>query len=220
MAGMLPYDLNDLAAGAVRVIVHPVSTTLFKTPHGAFDPETPYEPTTDGRDLGATTGPITYDRNFTVQGLKIEQSTANVLEVPDEMIRQIHIPMGEITPANIGIFENSDEIGTIAAAAGHSAFATLSAGDISDVTAYRVTVVGMRQKQQGIVVESDDTTERGRFYGFIAYRATFTADSSTISFGKGALASMTVTLKLYPESSEPAGKNQIIWFDETAGTIA
>lgn len=220
MSGLLPFDVTALAAGAVRIIVHPISTTAFTTPAGAFDQESPYAASADGRDVGATTGPMTYDRAYTVKGHRIEQSTADVLETPDQLIRQIHIPMGELTPANLAMFENSEAIGTIAAATGHSAFATLGGGDVSDPIAYRVTVVGSHQKSQVLVTESDDTTTRGGFYGFIAFRATFTADTSTVSFGSDALASATVTLKLFPEPGQPAAKNQMLWFTEAAGSIA
>jgi len=219
MSGTLPFDLTALAAGAVRVIVHPITTAIFHNPSGAFLQVAPYTPTTGGVDLGATTGPATYDRNLTVQSYKIEQSTAVVLETPLESIRQIHIPMGQLTPANIGMFENSAAIGTVAAATGHSAFATLAAGDVTDLTAYRVTIVGMRQKSQGLVTETGGVTTRGRFYGLIAFRATMTADNGTVSFGANALASMTVTLKLYPEPGEVQGQDQVIWFDEAAGLI-
>lgn len=216
---MLPFDLNELAAGAVRVIVFPITKAVITTPKLAFAQVAPYAPTSTGVDVGATSGPFTYDRNLTVQSYKVEQSSSVVLETPDELIRQIHVPMAEIRPENVQMFENAAEIGSIAASANASAFQTVAAGSVSDLTAYRVVFVGMRQKQQGAVIEPGGTT-RGRFIGAICHRAVMTADSSSVSFGKGNLASMNVTLKLLPEPGQPEGEEQIIWFDETAGTIS
>lgn len=222
MAGTLPFDLDNLAAGAVRVLAASLDdiASPISTPKSAFLQETPYTAATHWFDIGAKTGPMTYDRNLTVQSYKIEEQSSAVLETPDELIRQIHIPMAEIRPDILAMFEGGGTVGAIAAAAHASAFASVKAGSITDLATFRVVFVGQRQKVQGVVIESDGTTKRGRFYGAMIHRATITADSSTVSFGKGNLASATLTLKLFPDPSLSQGVEYIEWFDEAAGTIA
>lgn len=220
-AGTLPFDVNELGSGAIRVIVQPISTALSKALGGWFGQVAPYAPVGAGAlDLGATSGPATYDRAITVAGLKIEQQLPAVLERVTDVTRQMVIPMANINGQNLQVFENATQIIAVAAAAGVSMAAVrVPIGSFTDLVQYRMMFVGQKVKGQGIVTEPTTLLQRGRFDAVLAYRVQLTAATGQMSFGQGNLISMPVTVKLFPEPGEPQGEEYGSHIHEAAGTM-
>lgn len=218
--GTLPFDVNELGSGGIRVLIQPIGTVLTKTFKDWFAQSAPYAPIDPAYDLGATSGPATYDRAITVAGLKIEQQDSAVLERVTDVVRTLVVPMANINPANLQMFENGQEVIAAVAAAGYSAVKRIPFGAFVDVTQYRVLFVGQKLKSQGSVQEPITAKLRGRFEGLMAYRAQLTAATGQMSFGAGALVSMPVTFKLFPEGAEAQGEEYGSHLLEDAGVIA
>ena len=214
-------DITDLVSGAVRVLAAPITEDI---PTGIEDVmlmEAPYTLQGDWFDLGATTGPTTTSRAIESQGLSIEQRQGNVIEDVTDVSRGISLPLAGISAENLQIFENASAIGNIAAAAGVSAQKVIKFGSFSEATEYRIILIGKRPKKAGLVTESAPSLAvRGRLIARVLYRVALTADESSLSFGKGNLASADVSFKAFPEPGEDADEADGAWFLEAAGTIA
>lgn len=222
MSNLNPYDLNNLAGGAIRTLVAPISEPVPANLADVHDLIDPYAANTLWEDMGATTGPFTYGRSLTVSGYTIEQETTAILETPQEVVRTLSAPFAELRPDVLRMIEEGGAVGTTAAVAGESGIHdAIPVGSVSELTQYRVAFVARRLKAQGIVTEPTTLKERGRFLGFVAYRAQLQAENVQMAFGKGQLASATLTFKLFPEPTiTDEGEEHGIWFDERAATIA
>lgn len=220
MPNHLPYDLEELFGGAVRVAYAPISEDVPASPVDVFAQITPYGLAGEWLDFGATTGPAVYGRNLTTSGFNIQQESSAVLEVPNETIRTIQVPVGEIRPETLAIIEESGSVdATDAVADSLGVYDTVAVGSINDLTQYRVAFIGRRQKSQGVVVEP--TLSRGRFLMYVGYRGQLEAENVTMNFDRTALASATVSFKLFPEPTiTEEGTEHGIWFSERAGDLA
>lgn len=218
--GTLPFDINELGSGAIRVLIQPAENTLVKTFKGWFSQVDPYDPADGVRDLGAKSGPATFDQALTVQGLTIEEQNTDVLERVQTVVWTMVVPMANITVENLVFFHNAKEAIAVAAAAGAAPFDFVPFGSFTDVAQFRVLFVGQKVKQQGIVIEPTTLEERGRWDGVLAFRAQLTAGTANMSFGKGQLVSMPVTMKLFPESGEAQGEEYGGRMSERAATIS
>lgn len=217
--GPLPFDVNEIGSGACRVIATPVATALSKTFAGWFAQIGDYAPTAAYFDLGAKSGPAQYDRGITVAGLKIEEQDSVVLERVTDVVRTMVLPLSNITPQNVQIFENAPEVIAVAAAAGAMAFDKIPFGSFTDIATYRLLFVAQKVKSQGIVIEPTTLVQRGRWEGVMAYRAALTAATGSMAFNAGGLITMPVTMKLFPEPGEPAGEEYGAHMLEHAGTM-
>lgn len=221
MANHLPYTLEELFGGAVRPVFAPITEPVPANIGDMADLITPYALQGAWLGLGATTGPAVYGRNLSTSGFAIQQESSAVLEVPNETIRTIALPLGEIRKEVLEIIEESPGSGATTAGVGLSVQDKTPVGSINDLTQYRVAFIGRRQKSQGEVLEGAGGIHRGRFLAFAAYRAQIEAENVQMSFDRTALASATVTFKLFPDPTITAeGEEHGIWLSERAGTIA
>lgn len=221
--GSLPFDLNELGSGAIRVLVQPATNPLVKTFKGWFAQVDPYDPVVLDDpiiDLGATSGPSTFDQALTVSGLTIEQQDADVLERVSQVVWTMTIPMADINVANLTIFSNAKEAIAVAAAAGAAPFDFVPFGSFSGTVPYRILFVAQKLLEQGVVTEPTTLETRGRWDAVMAYRAKLTAGTQSMSFGKGALVSMPITMKLFPEPGETQGEEYGGHLHERAATIS
>lgn len=221
MSDQLPFDLNALAGGAVRAVFAPITEPVPTNIDDVQDLVAPYGLSGSWEGFGATTGPFTYARGLTTSGYTIQQASSAVLEVPNETTRTVAVPLAEIRPDILKMIEESPDTISAVAAAGRSAQVHVPTGSIADLTQYRVGFIGRRLKAQGIVQEGVAGKERGRLLAYFGYRAQIEAESVSMGFEKGALASATVTFKLFPEPTvTEEGEEYGIWMDEQAGVIA
>lgn len=222
MPDHLPYSLEDLFAGAVRCVFAPITATL---PDNLIDVHAlsqPYALTADWDDIGATTGPAVYGRNLSTSGFNIQNESSAVLEVPNETVRTIQVPVGEIRPDILGMIEESGSVDATTAIAGAGVQDRVAVGSINDLTQYRIGFIGRRQKSQGEVTEPAPSGKvRGRFLAFFGYRGQLEAENVQMNFDRTALASATITFKLFPDPTITAeGEEHGIWLSERAGTFA
>jgi hypothetical protein len=223
MANHLPYTLEELFGGAVRPVFAPITVAVPANLDDVHALISPYGLKTGWLGLGATTGPAVYGRNLSTSGFSIQQESSNVLEVPNETIRTIQLPLGEIRKEVLEIIEQSPGSGATTAGVGKSVQDKTPVGSINDLTQYRVAFIGRRQKSQGVVQEGAGTgmPVRGRFLAFAGYRCQIEAENVQMSFDRTALASATVTFKLFPEPTITAeGTEHGVWLSERAGIIA
>jgi len=155
-----------------------------------------------------------------VAGLSIEQQDADVLERVSNVVWTMTIPMADINVHNLQIFSNAKEIVAVAAATGAAPFDLVPVGSFSDTVPYRIMFVAQKLLEQGAVIEPTTLINRGRWDAILAYRAKLTAGTQQMSFGKGALLSMPVTMKFFPEPGEPQGEEYHCHMHERAATIA
>lgn len=220
--GTLPFDLAELGSGAVRVLVQPATNPLVKTFKGWFSQVDPYDPVTLTApivDLGATSGPSAHDQAITVAGLSIEQQEPEVLERVTNTVWTMTIPMANINVHNLQLFSNAKEVIAVAAASGAAPFDLVPVGSFSSTTPLRIMFVAQKLLEQGVVIEPTTAIQRGRWDAILAYRAKLTAGTQQMSFGKGALLSMPVTMKFFPEPGEPEGEEYHCHMHERAATI-
>jgi hypothetical protein len=217
-----PYDLNNLAGGAIRALFAPITEPVPTRPEDIFLPVAPYTPQGGWVDFGATTGPFTYTRGITKAGASIQQETSAVLEDVTETIRTVAAPFAEMRPEVIKMIEEGGAQAAVASTGvGESDWTGQPVGSISELTRYRMAFVARRKKAQGQVREGVAGPYRGRFLVYVAYQVELNAESVSIGFERGALASATVTFKLYPEPTiTDEGEEFAQWFDEDANTIA
>jgi len=222
ITGTLPYDVNNLLAGAARVFISD-DTPLPAVPVDLSDIQDltePYAAQTGWLDVGATTDASAYSRDMTSQEYTIEQTNTPVLEDITEVTRTLRVTIGEIKPEHLQLVEESSSIVTIAAAAGKSAQKQVEFGTIGSLTRRRVAFVGQRNKASGVVQEPASGPARGRFVALVLYQAQISAEAAEVSLVKWNLASVPVTFKSYPEDGLTSGQEFGSWFLEEAGTIA
>jgi len=214
------YSLTQLLSGACRVLFAPDTVTKPANISDLIGMVSPYTLDTDFDDIGATTGPASYSRSIESEGLSVEQVKGNVVEDVTDVTRSFTLPVGAITPENLQVLENAGTIGTISAAANKSAQHKVEVGSFDELTKYRVAFIGLRPKGAGTVTEPGGAT-RGRMLAFVAYYASISADESSLSIGKGQLASMDMSFTLFPDPAvSDQTKAQGIWLSEDAGTIS
>lgn len=223
MSDALPYDINALTGAAARVMLAPYTETIPDNPVDIFDQVSPYVVNGTWFNVGATSGPVQTGRNLAVAGYTIEQSQTVLLEEPTEVTYTLQVPIAELSPEMLKIINDSaadvDAVAAITGAGASGAGSKTHFGNIFDLTHYRVAFVVRRSKSQGLVTEPGGRT-RGRFFTFVGYDATITAENVQSSFGKGQLASATITFKLYPDSTvTEEGAEHGFYFDENAGTL-
>lgn len=223
VTGLLPYDINNLLAGAARVLIGdaaaPPAVPAKINDVISIKSSGTYLPTTGWIDIGATADASAYSRDLAVEEYRIEQSTGPVLQDVTETNRAIRVQMAELKPEHLQIIENAPAITTITAVAGtNTAQKAVKFGTIIDLVGRRVAFVGKRAQQSGVVNEGAGVT-RGRFVVVVLYNCLISADTAEISVGKGNLAQAPVTFRAYPEGTQPSGQEYGVWFDEQAGAI-
>lgn len=216
-----PFDLANLAGGAVRILYAPVTESIPTTLTDIFDLESPYAAAGDWVDFGATSEPFTATRGFDTEGWQIEQTTGNVIEDITDTTRSWTVPIAELHADTLKIIENQADETAIAAVANASAQTKVSFGSILSPVRYRMAFISRRNRASGVVTESDTTTERGRFLGATAHQVQIAADDVEFEFGKGALTGVNVTFTLFPDTTVTASEDAYgDWYDEAAGTIS
>lgn len=222
ITGALPYDVNNLLAGAARVLITDASAAMPAIPvnlSDIIDEVSPYAPKTGWLDVGATTDASAYSRDMTSQEYTIEQTNTPVIEDITEVTRTLRCTVGEINPEHLQLIEEGGSVVTIAAAAGKAAQKQVKFGTIASLTRRRVAFIGQRNQASGVVTEPTGGPTRGRFVALCLYQAQISAEAAEVSLGKGNLASVPVTFKAYPEDGQPSGSEFGSWFLEDAGAI-
>lgn len=216
-----------MIVGAARAVIAPIDLTdntpapadnigdfvALSQDAGAYPLVSPY------RDLGAATDGSSYSHGRSSSGVEIQQETGAIMEEITSVARAMSLSMAEVDPANIQLVENADEITTIAAAAGLSAQKRVGMGSYTDLSLYRVALIGIRKKNAGIVVE-EGADERGRFVVAMLNRVSLSADEQSLTFAKGGLASGPITVVAFPEPGIAGPRAYGDWYFEEAGTIA
>lgn len=222
VAGFFPYDISNQITGPVRVVYAPTSVSVPADPKSIFLQESPYTLQTGWLEFGSTDAASVISRQVTVQDLHIEQTAPAVQENVTDVARTIQMPLTEVDPANLQLFEQGAAVTTIAAA-GTGATAQnqikgVPFGSLTSLTKYRVALIAMRDPAAGVVTEPSAT--RGRALTYCGFQCGLSADNAQASFGRNGLVSLQLTLKLFPESTKPAGEEFGIWWDEQSGTLA
>jgi hypothetical protein len=219
ITGPFPYNVDNLLGGAVRVLIADATQAVPANIADIIDMVSPYAPATGWTDLGAAKDAFSYTRAFETAGYEIQQVAGPILEEITTITRTITTSVAEITPENLGIFEEAGAPLTIAAAAGQSAQKGVSFGSFASVTQHRIAFVSRRNKASGIVTEPGGV-ERGRFVVGVGYLGQMSADSAEMGQAKGELTAFGLTFTLFPESTEAQGEEYGTWLLEDAGTIA
>lgn len=213
-----PYDINNLVAGAVRVLYAPTSEPVPVDIADIIAMTDPYAPVGSWVDFGASTETQTYSRSIESEGLEIQQESGAIIEDITDVGRTFAFDVAEIEENNLKVLEEAPSIETIAAVAGASAQKGVAVGGFTELTQYRVAFIGIRKKQSGTVTEPGGAT-RGRMVAVALYRCQLSAEESSIEFGKGNLASAGVNFTSFPESGQPEDQDVGKWLFEDSGTI-
>lgn len=220
VTGVLPYDLANLLGGAARVLVSDDSTALPAVPttiKDVIDCVSPYAPKTGWVDFGATGEGTSYSRDMDSDGYEIQQSTGMVFEEITDISRTLTVDVAEITPEHVAMVENTDSLGTVAAATGAVAQKSVKFGSFTSLATRRVAFIAQRHPNSGIVDEG--SIERGRFVMLCLYSVSIAADESEMTVEKGSLATLPITFEAFPESGQLQGEEYGTWLMEDAGTI-
>jgi hypothetical protein len=218
MSNLQPYDITKLVEGAVRVLYAPTTQAIPTDITGVHAMVSPYTKAGSWVDFGAAKSAANYNRGITKSGLDIQQETSEILTSVSDISRTAQFSIAEIAEDNIKIIEQAPAINTIAAAAGRGAQKSVPAGGFTELTRYRIALVGVRHKDSGLVTEPGGAT-RGRLVACVLYRAELTGDNVQVSQEKGNLWEAQVTFEAFPEPGQPSGQDYMAWFFEQAGTI-
>ena len=223
VTGTFPYDVDNLLAGAARVIVNDSAVAMPAVPTKLSDVislKSPYATTTGYVDLGATKESATYSREIESEGLEIQQVTGNILEQVTNVERTIEVSVAEMKPEHFRIFEEGAAITSIAAVSGtNQTQKQVKFGSITDLTRRRVVLIGQRSKESGVITETTGGLTRGRLVALCLYNVAIAADSAEVEFDKGSLVAMPMSFKSYPQSGQTAGQEHGFWLTEDAGLI-
>lgn len=220
MSDALPYDINQLAGAAARVVIAPASADLPAALSDIFDQKSPYGVVAPWWNVGATSGPLAVGRNITLAGYTIEQAQGTLLEEPTEVQYTVQVPFAEIRPDIIKLIHESPSADHIDATATDGSGTKVPFGTVADLTHYRIAFIVRRTKKQGVVTEGVGGKERGRFLVYCGYDCTMQGENVSQSFGKGALASAPITFRLYPDSTiSEEGTEHGFWFDEDGAQV-
>lgn len=146
-----------------------------------------------------------YEQNITTTELRVEQSTAVVFENIDEVVRTITQQWAELTPAKLGILEEST-VDT------DSSLWSVAGGSITTRQAYRVAIIGLRESGNGRDITDSDGGIRGELIGACLQHSKLSADAKTFELQRGQLSNMPVTWKGYPD---PSTNEVVRWIGET-----
>lgn len=147
-----------------------------------------------------------YEQNITTAELRVEQSTAVVFENITEVVRQITQQWAELTPAKLGILEESAVIGPT------SGQWSVAGSSITSRARYRVAIIGLREPGNGRDITNTAGGVRGELFGVVLQHAALSADAKTFELQRGQLANMPVTWKGYPDTTT----NEVVrWVGET-----
>lgn len=218
MAALKPYNINNLVVGAPRVLYAPTSQAVPTDISQIIAMTSPYAPQGAWLDFGAAKSSSSYSRDIESEGLEIQQETGAVIEEVTQVDRVLSTSIAELTPESQKIIENAPAIETVAAAAGRSAQKRLKIGSFTDLTQYRIALIGTRKIQSGTVTEPGGAT-RGRLICVTLYRTQVAADSVEEEFEKGELVEAPVDFVSFPEAGQASGQEYGTWLYEDAGTI-
>jgi len=215
----LAVQINKLVSGACAIVYTPVATTA---PVNIADIVTlvgPPAPAAAWLLYGATKGGASYTLDVKADELTIDQRTGATFEDITDITRSLKFDIAELSAEHWKITEQAAEITTVAAAAGKSAQKLVKSGSFSEYDRYRTAFIGQRRKSQGIVTEPGGVT-RGCYIVAGFYSAALAASSSETKFDQGALATRSLEVKAFPDSTLTAGADTMFFFEEQPGTIA
>lgn len=218
MSNLQPYDITKLALGGVRTLYAPTSQAIPADITGIHAMVSTYAVVGAWKDFGAAKSAANYNRGITKQGLDIQQESGEILTSVSDVSRTSTFSVSEIAEDNIKIIEQAPAINTVAAAAGRSAQKAVPGGSFTELTRYRIAMVGVRHKDSGIVIEPSGL-QRGRLVAVVLYRAELTGDNVQVTAEKGNLWEAQVSFEAFPEPGQPTGQEYHTWFFEQAGTI-
>ena len=214
----LAVEINDLLSGAVAVAYTPVATaapvniadivTLVGAP-AVVSPWIPY---------GATKGGASYGMDVKAEELTIDQRTGAVFEDITDIVRTLKFDIAQLSPEHWKIAEQAAAIATIAAAANKSQQKVVKSGSFSEYDRYRTAFIGQRRKSQGLVTEPGGAT-RACYIVLGFYSSALAATSSETKFDAGALATRSLEVKAFPDSTLTPGADTMFFFEEQPGII-
>ena len=212
---MFPYDVNELADGPVRCMFAPITEPLPDRAGGRRRRPTRTTPNGDWVDFGATAGPWSVNRNIATASYNIQQTTTAVLERVTEVIRAVAVNVAEIRPDIMTDDRGGHRPTTVATVGGVGAHQ----GPVRQHRRPHPVPHGVRRPplegpgrrhRAGAI-------ERGRLWGYVAYRVQLQADNFQLGFAEGDLATANVTFRLNPEPGQPEGEEHGYWVFEDAG---
>lgn len=221
--GRTPYDPSGALAGPARVLYAPLAEDV---PDDLWEiipaknTSGEYAPIGDWEDFGLAADAPTYNHSRETEGLEYEQSKGVLFEQISEIARTFTAQVGQITPENMKIVENtSSAIETIAAAANKSAQKKLPFGTYASLQAYRIAMVSYRPDGSAQVIEPDGTI-RPPAVALILPRVVLGAEDSEFSFGSGEPVNAPISFNVIEETTLDSGEEHGFWIFETPGTIA
>jgi hypothetical protein len=219
--GVLPFNLEELLGGAVRVLWAPITEDVPANILDIHDMVSPYAPNGDWADFGAAASGSSYGRGISSEGYEIQQSSTAVIEEITGTARRFTTNIAEITPEHLAMIEEGGTVETITASALKSAQKKVPFGNIDSLTRRRIAFVGRRAKGIGAdVTEPASGPVRGAFVCGVLYACALSADEASITFEKGNLASADITFTAFPISGQDPGEEVGCWLEEQSGTIA
>lgn len=214
-SSVLKYNGENLLKAPARVLYAPYATAAPAYPSDVFDGTDPYAVKTGWVDFGATTGPPVLGRNISTNGgMVIEQTTTALYEDPNSTERTLQIPIAEFSPTILSVLEEGTT-GTYASGTKRGAGSYVDVSDINSFSAFRLAMIAVRSKQQGVVTETSGPVTRGAFVGVLAFNASLGGDNLSTSIGRNVQGELSVTFKLYPDPNN--SYKTLRWIFENPG---
>lgn len=221
MADFRPWDITKLVSGGFVTALAPLEDAppiptwiddfrAMEDPYAFVDPYS---------QLGASVDAKEYTTGHETQGLQIQEESADILDQVSGRSVGFKTDVAEIAPENMGVIENSRGVEAVSASSGVGAGTAVGIADFDDLIHYRGLLMGLRPERSGLVVESDGTTKRGRIVAVVLWDITLAAEQRSIGFDKNGLGHANVTVKAYPDPTQPTDFRFGRWMFEAAGSI-
>lgn len=224
--GRTPWDQNQAATGPARVVyTNDTSVTL---PVDLWDIVAPvadgsgeYPLQTGWHDFGLAADAPTYTHAKDSAGLEYEQPSQALFEQITSITRTFVAQVGEISPENIKVVENtSSAIETIAAATGSSAQKKVPFGLYPSLKRRRIALISYRPEGAGVVTEGAGGPTRPPAVALILPQVALSTEDSEFGFAKGEPTNGSISFTCFPEDTLDAGEEHGFWIFEQAGVIA
>lgn len=219
-----PFNINNLLAGACRVLRAPTTVAVPTDLSSIIALTGAAAPAAGWIDIGGTGDSSSYERELESEDYEIENRSGVVLSEITSTQRTFSTTFAEITPEHLQIVEEAPVIATVAAVASSAGVTSKSAqkivrgGSIDELSRHRIAFIARRKKSQALVTEPGGAT-RGAAVAGVLLNTSLTADSVDLEFAKGSLTGVEVSFQAFPDPAGAAGSDGVMWIFEQPGVM-
>lgn len=223
--GRMPFDATGALAGPARVVyadpaVEPVPADLWDVITPIADANGEYPTQGNWGDFGLAADAPSYTHSKDTAGLEYQQSRGELFTQISTITRSFTAQVGEITPDNMQIVENTSTVQAIAAGAGRAGQTKVPFGVYQSFKTYRICLISYRPDGSALVTEPGGLVTRPPAVALVFPLMVLAAEDSEFSFELGTPVNAAISFNALRTPDVPAGQEHGFWIFESPGTVA